>query len=93
MLQNGTLSDVDHPSNTTHRLYPDGVVLHPCARCSKQYDTTVRWVIDEIVAYQAVIACDANPICPLLECIRPRRPNLVVLYSGIVALQATLEQV
>lgn len=52
---------------------------------SKSAASAYRGIVDSVISNKTVHAADTNAVSPLLEEVRTTRPNIVMLYSDVVA--------
>jgi hypothetical protein len=69
---------------------PDSVVLHKRAGRAEQNDTTIRRVVDQVVADDGRTTADTDTVGPLLIGIRSTGTDVIVLDNDVVAEETTL---
>lgn len=76
-----------------HSPDPNRIVLNKSPRRSKQHNATVGGVIHKVISDDTILAAETNAIRPLAECIGPAWPDVIILYSDVIALEASLHDV
>lgn len=76
-----------------HSPDPNRIVFNKGPRRSKQHNATVGGVIHKVISDDPILAAETNAIRPLAECISPAWPDVIILYSDVIALEASFHNV